>query len=65
MADGEVAVEWRQVALVEDLRDEAHVFDDGDGLPVAHRDPGRLLTPVLERVAGRGSVICATACPGV
>ena len=50
VADGEVAVERHQVALVEDLRDEAHVLDHGDGLAVAHRDPGRLLTPVLERV---------------
>ena len=48
MADGEVAVERREPALVEDLGDEAHVLDDGDGLAVAHRDPRRLLAAVLE-----------------
>ena len=50
MPDGEVAVERGEAALVEHLGDEAHVLDDGDGLAVAHRDPGRLLAPVLERV---------------
>ena len=53
MADGEVAVERREAALVEHLGDEAHVLDDGDGLAVAHRDAGRLLAPVLERVEPR------------
>ncbi len=43
-------VEWRQSTLVEDLGHEAHVLGDGDGLPVAGRDPGRFLAPVLERV---------------
>ena len=38
VADGEVAVERREAALVEHLRDEAHVLDHGDGLAVAHRD---------------------------
>ncbi len=50
MPDREVTVERREVALVEHLGDEAHVLDDGDGLAVAHRDAGRLLAPVLERV---------------
>ena len=50
MADGEVAVERNEVALVEDLGDEAHVLDHGDGLAVAHRDTSRLLPAVLEGV---------------
>ena len=54
MADGEVAVERGEAALVEHLGDEAHVLDDGDGLAVAHRDAGRLLAPVLQRVEARG-----------
>ena len=49
MPDGEVALERREAALVEDLGDEAHVLDDGDRLAVAHRDAGRLLPAVLER----------------
>ena len=50
VADREVTLERREAALVEHLRDEAHVLDDGDGLAVAHRDAGRLLAPVLQRV---------------
>ena len=48
VADGQVALQRREPALVEHLRDEAHVLRDRDRLAVAHRDPGRLLTPVLE-----------------
>ena len=48
--DGEVAVEGREPALVEHLRDQAHVLRHRDGLAVAHRDAGRLLAPVLQRV---------------
>ena len=50
MPDREVAFERHEVALVEHLRDEAHVLDDGDRLAVADGDAGRLLTAVLERV---------------
>ena len=46
----EVALEGGEVALVEDLGDEAHVLDDGDVLAVAHRDARRLLPAVLQRV---------------
>ena len=50
VADGEVAVERGETALVEHLVDEAHVLDDGDRLAVAGRDPGRLLAAMLQRV---------------
>ena len=50
VADGEVAVERGEAALVEHLRDQAHVLRHGDGLAVAHRDAGRLLAPVLQGV---------------
>ena len=50
MADREMTFERREPALVEHLRDEAHVLDDGDRLAVAHRDAGRLLAAVLQRV---------------
>ena len=48
LADGQVAVQRGQAALVEDLGDEAHVLHHGDRLAVAHGDAGRLLTAVLE-----------------
>ena len=50
VADGEVALERGEAALVEHLRDQPHVLRHGDGLAVAHRDAGRLLAPVLEGV---------------
>ena len=50
VADGEVALERGDAALVEHLGDETHVLRHGDGLAVAHRDAGRLLAPVLERI---------------
>ena len=50
VADREMALERREPALVEDLGDQAHVLDDRDRLAVAHRDAGRLLAAVLERV---------------
>ena len=46
----EVPVERRELELVEDLADQAHVLDDRDHLAVARGDPGRLLAAVLERV---------------
>ncbi len=49
MADGQVAFEGCERPAVEHLGDETHVLDDGDGLAVAHRDAGRLLTAVLQR----------------
>ncbi len=50
MADGQVAVQGVQVALVEDLRDQAHVLVDEDLVAVADRDAGRLLAAVLQGV---------------
>ena len=50
MADGQVAPEARELALVEDGGDQAHVLHDGDGVAVADRHAGRLLAPVLEGV---------------
>ena len=50
VADREVTFERREPALVEHLRDETHVLDDGDRLAVADRDAGRLLAAVLEGV---------------
>src|SRR3954453_4917599 len=49
-ADGEVARKGRQVRLLEHLRDQTHVFVDDDLLAVAHGDPGRLLSAMLQRV---------------
>jgi adenylylsulfate kinase len=46
--DGEVPVEGGEAALVEDLCHEAHVFDDGDVVAVAARDPCGFLAAVLE-----------------
>ena len=48
VADGEVTLEPRERALVEDGGDQAHVLDDGDGVAVAHRHAGRLLAAVLQ-----------------
>ncbi len=50
VTDGEVTLERGDAALVEHLGDESHVLRHGDGLAVAHRDAGRLLAPVLERI---------------
>ena len=50
MPDREVALERREAALVEHLRDEPHVLHDGDRLAVAHGDAGGLLAAVLQRV---------------
>ena len=50
MADGQVAGEAGQGALVEHGGDETHVLHHGDGLAVAHRHAGRFLAPVLQGV---------------
>ena len=50
MADGEVALERRERAVVEDVGDEAHVLDDVDVLAVAHGHARRLLAAVLQGV---------------
>ena len=50
MTDGEVALQGGQRAPVEGVGDEAHVLHHRDGVAVAHRQPGRLLAPVLQRV---------------
>jgi len=47
--DRDVTVEAAQLLLVEDLGDEAHVAQDGQAALVRDRDPGRFLSPVLER----------------
>ena len=48
VADGQVAVEPRQRALVEDGGHQAHVLHHGDGVAVADRHAGRLLAAVLQ-----------------
>ena len=50
VADGEVAGERGQRAVVEHVGHEAHVLDDGDVLAVADRHARRLLAPVLQGV---------------
>ena len=50
VADGQVAGERGQGAVVEHVGDEAHVLDHGDRLAVAHGHAGRLLAPVLQGV---------------
>ncbi len=49
MGDGEVALERRDVGLVEHLGHEAEVLVDHHAIAVADRDAGRFLAPVLER----------------
>ena len=50
VADGQVAGERRQGALVEDVGHQAHVLDHGDVDTVGHRHAGRLLPAVLQGV---------------
>ena len=50
MTDGVRAGEPREDLLVEDLRDEAHVFDDRDLALVGDRDAGALLAAMLQGV---------------
>jgi adenylylsulfate kinase len=56
--DREVAFERCEPALVENLRNQAHVLDDGDRLAVAHRDACRLLPAVLQRVEPEEGEVC-------
>src|SRR5207244_7088479 len=47
----------RRSSDLEGVGDEAHVLDDGDRVAVTHRQPGRLLPSVLQRVqAGIGEL---------
>jgi hypothetical protein len=48
MTDGDLSGEGAKNLLVENLTDEADVFVHPHLLPVAHRDAGRFLPPVLE-----------------
>ena len=48
--DGVLATQALQHLLVEDLRDEAHVFDHGDLAVVGHGDAGALLAAMLQCV---------------
>ena len=50
VADGEVAAQAAERRFVEDLADQPEVLVDHDRGAVGHRDPGRLLTAVLEGV---------------
>ena len=50
VADRELAVQAREVLLVEHLRDEAEVAQRGQAAVLGDGDPGRLLAAVLERV---------------
>ncbi len=50
VTDGVRAGEPGEDLLVEDLRDEAHVFDDRDLALVGHRDAGALLAAMLQGV---------------
>ncbi len=49
MADRDVAAQAAQLLLVEDLRHEPEVAQRREPALVGDRDPGRLLTAVLER----------------
>jgi len=49
VADGDVAGQPRQRALVEDGGHQAHVLDHHDGVAVADRHASRLLAAVLQR----------------
>ena len=48
VADADVPVEDGQGGLVEDLGNQSHVLEDGDGLAIGGGDPGRLLAAMLE-----------------
>ncbi len=50
MTDGEMTLERRQLVIVEDIGDEAHVLVDPKPLPVADRHAGRLLAAMLQGV---------------
>ena len=50
MADGHVAGQRVEVALLEDAGDQAEVLGDRDRLVVADSNTGRLLAAVLQRV---------------
>ena len=51
MTDGQVRIAQRvQRRFVEDLRHQAHVFEDHDLRALADRNSRRLLAPVLQRV---------------
>src|ERR1700728_4673438 len=49
MADGQMPLQTRELALVEDGSHQAHVLDHGDRVTVADCHAGRLLAPVLQR----------------
>ena len=48
VADGQVPLQAREGALVEDGGDQAHVLDDRDRVTVGHRHARRLLAAVLQ-----------------
>ena len=50
MPDRDVAAQAGQRRLVEDLRHQAEILVDHHAGAVAHRDAGRLLAAVLQRV---------------
>src|SRR5580765_3372341 len=58
VADREVALERGQRALVEDLRDQAHVLVDQQPLAVGRRDAGALLPTVLQGVEAVVGELC-------
>ena len=49
MPDRNLAREAGEALLVEDLADETEVAESGQTAPLRDRDPGRLLSAVLER----------------
>ena len=50
VADGKVARERHEGAVVEDVGHQAHVLHHGEGVAVGHRHAGRLLAAVLQGV---------------
>ena len=58
VADGQVAPQARELALVEHRRHEAHVLHHGDEVAVAHGHAGRLLATVLQGVEPVEGQVC-------
>ena len=53
MPDGVVARQRREVAFIEDLRDQPDVFVHADRSPIGHGDARRFLSAMLQRIQAK------------
>ena len=65
VADGHVAAQTGELALVEHGGDQTHVLHHGDGVAVAHGHAGRLLAAVLQGVETVEGQVCHRAPRGI